>query len=524
MIGRELDSRYRILAKLGEGAMGEVYLVEHLGLARKEALKILRSTMDDSPTLVTRFRREARATNRLQHPNIVAVHDFGRLPDGRFYITTEYAEGEPLDKALKAAGTFSVPRAVGVLAQLAEAIDHAHSRGVIHRDLKPANIILGERRGQADSLKVLDFGVAKIIAPDYAETIVATGQGEVFGTPAYMAPEQIGARADEPRIDIYSFGCIAFELVTGDVPFTGRTLEVMNAHLHTPPPRASKKVPGGVLPQVLDDLIMQCLQKDPEDRPQTGAAIAALLAPLRATLAPAAAADAAKARKRPTVSFGNAGELTTPDPGSRWGFNLDGDVSAEDSTGNAEAVAMAPTAALDRSDERLAVDAVLLQLAEALIDQGCNDFQLTITVANLAGVRGTLEGVVARMDELERARDSIEKRAKENDSRFRFAVGELRFELEQARQRGEANPDTEYQLAQLEQRMAELANQAEREVAAIDDRAITLAADRAVMEEEMAGLMVVLERLVDQIAPRFPHSPQILELNERLAGVRAALE
>src|SRR6185503_14868387 len=116
------------------------------------------------------------------------------------------------------------------------------------------------------------------------------------------------------------------------------------------------------------------------------------------------------------------------------------------------------------------------------------------------GVRGTLDGVVARMDELERARESVEKRAKENDSRFRFAVGELRFELEQARQRGESNPDTEYQLQQLEQRMAELSAQAEREVGGIDDRAITLAADRAVSEEEMAGLMEVLERLVDQIA------------------------
>jgi hypothetical protein len=223
-------------------------------------------------------------------------------------------------------------------------------------------------------------------------------------------------------------------------------------------------------------------------------------------------------------SFSNAGDLTTPDPGSRWGFHLDAEVSAEDSTGNAEAVAMAPTAALDRSDARLAVDAVLLQLAEGLIDQGCNDFQLTITVANLAGVRGTLEGVVARMDELERARDSIEKRAKENDTRFRFAVGELRFELEQARQRGEANPDTEFQLQQLEQRMAELASQAEREVAAIDDRAITLAADRAVSEEEMSSLMLMLERLVDQVAPRFPNSPPIQELTERLARARELLD
>src|SRR5688500_10491590 len=174
--------------------MGEVYLVEHLGLARKEALKILRSTMDDSPSLVTRFRREARATNRLQHPNIVAIHDFGRLPDGRFYIATEYAEGDSLDRVIARIGVFPVARAVPILIQLADAIDHAHSRGVIHRDLKPANLMLYERRG-GDQLKVLDFGVAKIIAPDDVDSILATGQGEIFGTPAYMAPEQVVAKA-----------------------------------------------------------------------------------------------------------------------------------------------------------------------------------------------------------------------------------------------------------------------------------------------------------------------------------------
>src|SRR5688572_16164031 len=143
--------------------MGEVYLVEHIGLGRKEALKILRSSMDDSPALVTRFRREARATNRLQHRNIVAVYDFGRLPDGRFYITTEYADGQNLDVVLRGAGALPTERALSILVQLSDAIDHAHSRGVIHRDLKPANLIVGHDRAHNETIKVLDFGVAKII-------------------------------------------------------------------------------------------------------------------------------------------------------------------------------------------------------------------------------------------------------------------------------------------------------------------------------------------------------------------------
>jgi len=262
VIGGELDGRYRILSKVGEGAMGEVYLVEHLGLGRKEALKVLRSSMD-TPSLVTRFRREARATNRLQHPNIVAIHDFGRLPDGRFYIATEYAEGDSLDQVLRRLGVFTVARALPILIQLADAIDHAHSRGVIHRDLKPANLMLFERRGHGDQLKVLDFGVAKIIAPDDVDSILATGQGEIFGTPAYMAPEQVVAKASDPRIDIYAFGCIAFELVTGDPPFVGRPLEVMSNHMWAPPRRPSQARPAADIPRRLDEIILTCLEKAP---------------------------------------------------------------------------------------------------------------------------------------------------------------------------------------------------------------------------------------------------------------------
>jgi serine/threonine protein kinase len=518
VIGRELDGRYRILSKLGEGAMGEVYLVEHMGLGRKEALKILRATMDDSPSLVTRFRREARATNRLQHPNIVAVYDFGRLPDGRFYITTEYVEGENLDVILRQTGALPTQRALNILVQLSDAIDHAHSRGVIHRDLKPANLIIGHGRSNQEVIKVLDFGVAKIIAPDYAESIAATGQGEVFGTPAYMAPEQIGARGNDPRIDIYAFGCIAFEMLTGSPPFVGRTLQVLNAHINTPPPRPSTRRPQSVIPSLLDDIVLRCLAKDPGKRPQNGGEIASALASLRAgTGALSASTEPARRRQRP-ISV--APEHTIPEPGDRW---VSETTAADfEKTAEAENIGLAPTGFVDRSDARLAVDAVLVQLAEALIDGGCSDFQLTITMANLAGARGALEAVVARMDELERSRDAVASRTQESEKRLRFAVGELRFELEQARQKGAVNPDIEYQLVQLETRMAEMTAQAERELSAIDDRAITLAADRSHYEEELAALLSALETLVDDQAPRFTGSPQVAELFQRLARVRRA--
>ena len=133
MIGTTLDGRYRILRKLGEGGMGEVYLAEHVNLGRKEALKIIQSSLAGDEQFVARFRREARAMNRLQHPNIVGVHDFGRLPDGRFYLSMEYAEGQRLDAVLRNVGALPVSRALPILGQLAEALGHAHSRGVVHR-------------------------------------------------------------------------------------------------------------------------------------------------------------------------------------------------------------------------------------------------------------------------------------------------------------------------------------------------------------------------------------------------------
>src|SRR5258706_1829378 len=167
MIGTFVDSRYCILRKLGEGAMGEVYLAEHVNLGRKEALKIIRPAHASDPEFVARFRREARATNRVQHPNIVSVYDFSQLPDGRLLLCMEYADGVGLDSVLGEKQRLPLPRAVHVLHQLADAVAHAHACGVVHRDLKPENLILVEHRGRSDVLKVLDFGIAKIVAQDY---------------------------------------------------------------------------------------------------------------------------------------------------------------------------------------------------------------------------------------------------------------------------------------------------------------------------------------------------------------------
>src|SRR5262245_49194789 len=256
MIGTILHDRWRILSELGRGGMGEVYLAEHIALGRKEALKILKATLAIDPTFVSRFRREARAVNRLRHPNIIAVYDFGQLNDNRFYLSMEYAEGVSVLSALRAVGQFSVSRALHVLGQLAYALHHAHSRGVVHRDLKPDNLILV---GHDEVLKVLDFGVAKIVAPDHAESMALSNTNLIWGSPRYMSPERVRGIGDDPRSDIYAMGVIGFELVTGLPPFEGTSDEVIRAHLRKEPDAPSSWRSGAGIPAELDAVVLKCM-------------------------------------------------------------------------------------------------------------------------------------------------------------------------------------------------------------------------------------------------------------------------
>src|SRR5262249_48672864 len=154
----------------------------------------------------------------LRHPNIVALYDFGQLPDERFFLSMEYAEGEPLHLQRQRATWFAIPRALHVLDQLVRAVHHAHSRGVVHRHLKPDNLILV---GNDEQLKVLDFGIAKIVASDDQESVVLSNNRELWGSPAYLSPERASGVGDDPRSDLYSIGCIAYELLVGMPPFRG---------------------------------------------------------------------------------------------------------------------------------------------------------------------------------------------------------------------------------------------------------------------------------------------------------------
>jgi hypothetical protein len=492
MIGAVLDGRYRILSKLGAGAMGEVYLAEHLNLRRKEALKILQPALAAAPEFVARFRREARAANRVQHPNIVSVFDFGKLPDGRFYLSMEYADGVPLSKVLAQSGSLPVPRALAILSQLADAVHHAHAGGVIHRDLKPDNLVLTSHRGRADVLKVIDFGVSKIIDPDY-QSARLTATGDVLGTPLYMAPEQFMGEGTDPRIDIYSVGCIAYEMLLGEPPFIGRTMEVMSAHLKRTPPAPSAA--RAEIPRELDDLVLRCLRKD---RAQRFASGGELLAALQAVPGYRPHATGTRRSERfPVVSDDRTAEAALPAP-------------------RPVDVAFATTGAVDPAALKTMRHRTLRALCEALIDLGHADHSLLIGTTHLKRGEDEILRCDAELAVLDARASELEQSTREREGALRFALGELRFGLQGTDR--EAEREIRAQVSEIESRLASIRAALDDDLRQVTDRAIELTAARSIAEDGIDEVSSSLEALALELSAR--HAGPVVELAAQLRLAR----
>ena len=271
-IGKLLGERYRVLSRLGAGAMGDVYLAEHVLLRKKMAVKVLKTELCRSEDLVRRFQQEAVAASRIGQENIVSITDFGRTDDGSLYLVMEALAGQNLNALIEAHQPLPVERAVPILIQLSRALGAAHAQGIVHRDLKADNVMVVPRDDGSDLVKVLDFGISKMSGQEGGQR--ATQVGTVIGTPAYMAPEQARGDVIDHRADIYSFGVLAYELVTGGVPFEASTLTgVLMKHLSEPPVPPSIRAPNVPIPPRLEALILRALEKDPARRPQSMEAI-----------------------------------------------------------------------------------------------------------------------------------------------------------------------------------------------------------------------------------------------------------
>ena len=268
LLGKVLGDRFLILERLGHGTSGTLYRGEHVTLRRKVAIKVLHDELSRDDLAVERFRREATSVAELDNEHIVEIHDFGRTPDNRLYLAMELLEGETLDQTLAREGRLDVERAVDVLTQVGDALAFAHSVGFVHRDLRPRNLFLSVRRGKANFVKLLDFGLSKLVETGGAAA--STSLGMTFGDPRYMSPEQAKGDAIDRRADIYSLGCIGYEMLTGAPPFVGhKVFEVLSRHV-SHPPMALREHRADV-PHWLQAAIMRMLSKAPDDRFLTAA-------------------------------------------------------------------------------------------------------------------------------------------------------------------------------------------------------------------------------------------------------------
>jgi eukaryotic-like serine/threonine-protein kinase len=268
LIGRVLMGRYRLSRVLGEGGMGKVYLAEQkLGTAvRKVAVKTLRAELSQDPQLVGRFHRECETVVQLHHPNTVQFYDFGEMEDSVLFIVMEYIEGMDLAERLEQ-GPLPLPLVDKILIQICGSLQEAHQNGIVHRDLKPDNVLLTQRGGQADFVKVLDFGIAKNNQTEQESRTQLTMQGMILGTPPYMSPEQFGSDPLDARSDIYSLGLMTYEMLTGRLPFEAKTpWEWATRHLTEPPLDIQALEPGRVLPPARRDAVMRALSKNRDHR------------------------------------------------------------------------------------------------------------------------------------------------------------------------------------------------------------------------------------------------------------------
>lgn len=271
LLGQVLDGRYRVLRPLDRGGMGTVFVGQQLNVDRPVAIKVMHTDDALDQKMVARFRSEAQIISTLRHPNTLKLIDSGTLPDGRLYLVTELLSGEPLSRVLKR-GPLSVSRTLELLRAICLSLAEAHARGVIHRDLKPGNIFL-EQVGAEEVVKVLDFGIAKVSAAPGRDGH-ETARGTLMGTPAYLSPEQAYGRPVDPRTDLYSLGVVAYQCLTGKLPFGGEPISQIAAHAEDPPP--SFKAIGAlqVVPAPVEALVMRLLSKDPAARPSSAAALA----------------------------------------------------------------------------------------------------------------------------------------------------------------------------------------------------------------------------------------------------------
>ena len=364
-LGQVISGRYLIKELLGEGGMGAVYLAEHTHMKKRVALKLLHPEMVDNPEVSARFEREALASAHIEHPNVAAATDFGKTEDGAFFLVLEYVEGSSLRDALEG-GALSVQRVLRIGRQIALALERAHEAGIVHRDLKPENVMLVKKDEEPDFVKVLDFGIAKLLegAASASEEISKrnggvnqplTRLGTVLGTPEYMAPEQALGEAVTPAADLYGVGVMLYEMLTGKHPFDPPDrMAMLSFHIVAPVPPMQDRAPQIDVPPMVEALVRCLLEKESKKRyPNARALVEAIDAAAANSAVDMGAGIPLPVPSQPGSGRAVGGPPSAPPPPSSTADWVGKDAFAQTSVG---LPATSPTAA--RSDAVLAPPAV----------------------------------------------------------------------------------------------------------------------------------------------------------------------
>ena len=275
LVGRTLNNRYLVQQKIGEGGFGAVFAGKQVATGREVALKVLHPHNVSDSTVVARFRREAEACSRLRNAHTVTIYDFDETRDGILYLVMERVRGRSLQDIQKNEGPLPPARALAILDQIADALGEAHGQGLVHRDMKPENVMIESRDGR-DFVKVLDFGIAKIVSGDAAKKGPAlTAFGQTVGTLEFMSPEQLRGHDLDGRSDVYAIGIMAYEMLTGELPFGDVTMptDIIHFHLQVPAPPPSRIRPALEIPSAVDAVVLKMVAKSPSDRHADTAAL-----------------------------------------------------------------------------------------------------------------------------------------------------------------------------------------------------------------------------------------------------------
>lgn len=539
-IGKVVAGRFRIVRFIGEGGMGSVYEAEHATLSRRFALKVLHRDLGRDRRFVERFRREAVAAGRVDHPNIAQTSDFGQLEGGEFYLVMEYLEGVGLDAVIRKEHRIALPRAILILTQVADALEHAHRAKVVHRDLKPENVLLCTIRDQSEFVKILDFGIARIQTQTFSGRL--TLQGQIFGTAEYVSPEQATDVEVDGRSDLYSLGVLAFEMTTGTVPFEGTPAEVLHAHVQNAPPAPSTRVPEGELPTAFDEIVLRLLAKKPADRYQTGSEVRRDLLRLRAMLAAAAKgipSDKRREIQRKMIDSGGWRPIGSKPMRNLTLHNISKEALREISTAvSVAAKKRANQASHVRSQTipsdhwrnahelRRQLQGILRKLALAIAEAVIGSGAMRDALREIFLAEEEIGGLSSEIARLEQNFERIRFETGERENALRYALVDLRLERSaRAKERGLASvvADLDYQIGELEKRVSESTVEKQVRIHELAEEVGRLRGEREARERAAAERYQALAELVDSARGEVA-GEEFVRLYQEFDGLRSALE